>query len=601
MTLGGRHLSPSTLVRLKPDMPSGRLLTLSLCASLAAALHAVPTEHLFSSLQSSWAGAHADVGAAQPRVTLAAFLSRADEALRGIWDAAPEAAQSAARAAAVRPLGDTPNPLPGPYWRWIPEYVGETGAGPLAFTSPCFAETRAAGALNAAGTAYVLNMTVASPANRSCADSYLVGTPEWIALLTFDASASAAGWAQSTSFPVTASRPGSSAWTARHGARVLRFLDADPLTIVYEALETISLFIPSLISSPPDADSAARNYAFLEAYANISMPVRATPNVTVDPALIGSGDLLVIHRPDGLATLEQWGTGAVTSHVKTFMRREGSGALVVCESQSNGADWPIDRIQCNNWIDWQAMATAAGYAWVWMPLTPAAHAAFDNTAAWRFINSTLGVNYGFQDFAATFFDTEFDNLPWPARPESLELILGVMDGLLSPFILDEATPLINLLFTQTLVQHLGLADFNISFLEAVDVAAARGLTFGQTLALPEQDSWAYPMATGTGPMAIARVCNAYACSIQKAAGLFGALAASINCADTHNTDVETFETIDAAPPRPAACIAADPDYAYCQLAGARQIPLKPWRTPFYAHMYEHCPGLPVDYARPAGC
>jgi hypothetical protein len=177
----------------------------------------------------------------------------------------------------------------------------------------------------------------------------------------------------------------------------------------------------------------------------------------------------------------------------------------------------------------------------------------------------------------------------------------VLDGLLSPFISDEETPLINLLFTQTLVQHLGGPDFNVSFLEAVNAAAARGMSFGQALALPEQDSWVYPMHTGTGPTAIARVCNAYACAIQKAGGLLGALADSINCADTHNTDVETFPTIDAAPPRPAACVAADPDYAYCQLAGARRIPLKPWRTPFYAHMYEKCPGLPVGYARPAGC
>jgi hypothetical protein len=531
-------------------------------------------------------------------VTLAAFLERASASLRAVWDAAPPAAQAAARAGAVRPLGDTPNPLPGPYWRCIPEFIGDSGAGALAFASPCFAQTGVAGALAADGATYVLTVNASAPANGTCVDSYLLGTPEWLSLMTFDASKGAAQ-SQRATFPVNASRPGAAAWVARHGARVLRFLDAEPLTIVYEALETVSLFIPSLITSPPDAASAERNYDFLSRYAGIDMPVRATPTVTVDPALIGSGDLLVIHRPDGLATLEQWGTGAVTSHVTTFMRTEATGALVVCESQSAGADWPIDRIQCNDWAAWQAMATKAGYAWVWMPLTPAAHAAFDNAKAWAFINSTLEVNYGFQDFAVTFFDTEFDNLPWPARPESLELIVGVLDGLLSPFISDEDTPLINLLFTQTLVQHLGLPKFNISFLEAVDAAAARGLTFGQVLAMPEQDAWLYPMHTGVGPTAIARVCNAYACAIQKAGGLFGDL--EINCADTHNTDVETLSTIDAAPPRPAACVAADPDYAYCQLAGARRIPLKQVRVTPYAHMDEHCPGLPTTYSRPANC
>jgi hypothetical protein len=43
----------------------------------------------------------------------------------------------------------------------------------------------------------------------------------------------------------------------------------------------------------------------------------------------GTGDVLVIHRPDGLATLEQWGTGAATSHTVTFMRTEATGALMV--------------------------------------------------------------------------------------------------------------------------------------------------------------------------------------------------------------------------------------------------------------------------------
>jgi hypothetical protein len=146
-----------------------------------------------------------------------------------------------------------------------------------------------------------------------------------------------------------------------------------------------------------DAASAQRNYDFLERYANISMPPRAVHNVAVEPDLIGSGDVLVIHRPDGLSTLEQWGTGAATSHTTTFMRTEATGALMVCESQSKGADWPIDRIQCNDWAAWQAIAATNSYALVWMPLTAEARAAWNNTAAWAFINATLGANYGFQE------------------------------------------------------------------------------------------------------------------------------------------------------------------------------------------------------------
>jgi hypothetical protein len=74
------------------------------------------------------------------------------------------------------------------------------------------------------------------------------------------------------------------------------------------------------------------------------------------------------------------------------------------------------------------------------------------------------------------------------------------------------------------------------FSEALEAAAQRGLSFAQLLAMPEQDSYLYPAYTGSraGGVEPALVCNAYACALHKAAGSFGALADSINCADTHN-------------------------------------------------------------------
>lgn len=183
-----------------------------------------------------------------------------------------------------------------------------------------------------------------------------------------------------------------------------------------------------------------------------------------------------------------------------------------------------------------------------------------------------------QDFAPTFFDTPFDNLPWPARPESLEVVIGVLEGLLG-FVESEGTPLINLLFTQTLVQRLGgpsVIPFNATFVEALEEAASQGRTFGEVLAVPEQDSLRYPQATGAhaGASAPSLVCNAYACALHKAAGSFGALAGQINCADTHNADVYQMSIFDGAPARPAACVAADPENPHCQLAGAHSIILR---------------------------
>jgi hypothetical protein len=118
--------------------------------------------------------------------------------------------------------------------------------------------------------------------------------------------------------------------------------------------------------------------------------------VEVDPSLFQSGDIIFIHRGDGLATLEQWATGATTSHTVTFLRGEVDNELWVVESQSNGADWPIDRIQKNKWADWQKMAATASYGYVWLPVAASARATFNVTAAWEFFNATEGVNYGFE-------------------------------------------------------------------------------------------------------------------------------------------------------------------------------------------------------------
>lgn len=211
-----------------------------------------------------------------------------------------------------------------------------------------------------------------------------------------------------------------------------------------------------------------------------------------------------------------------------------------------------------------------------------------------------------QDFAPTFYDTLYDNLPWPARPESLEVILGVLEGLLF-FVESEGVPIINLLFVQTLVQRLGgpsVIPFNATFVEALEEAASQGLTFAMLMATPESDALRYNQATGShaGGVGPSLVCNAYACALHKAAGSFGALADSINCADTHNGDVYTMDIFDGAPSRPAACVAADPANPHCQLAGARSIVLgKAGTVKPYAHMDERCPSLPPAFARPAGC
>jgi hypothetical protein len=523
------------------------MLRLLLAAGLSlAAASPSPVMDALAAAAASLAPRFAEFRQGGPKPILGALLQHLHAAVGAAWAAAPAAARAAAVAAATSPVNEPgqTSPMPGPYWRWVPilqGYAAPAPAPPLAFAAPCFASTTAAGAFSADGATYTVTLTSSAPANASCADSYLLATVDYLHLATQSA-ANASGGRVTTvlDFPVSLGRKAAQLWTARNGALIGRFIDADPLAIAYEALETLGLFIPSLITSPLTPEMSASNYDFIARYANITMLPRpaASQSVALDPSLFQSGDIVFIHRGDGLATLEQWATGATTSHTTMFLRSEATGELFVVESQSNGADWAVDRIQKNPWPQWQQMAARASYGYVWLPMAPAARANFNVTKAWAYFNATEGVNYGFEDFAPTFYDTPFDNLPWPARPEELEVVIGILEGLLG-FIESEQTPLINLLFTQTMVQRLGgpaALPFNASFLEALEAAAQRGLSFAQLLAMPEQDSYLYPAYTGSraGGVEPALVCNAYACALHKAAGSFGALADSINCADTHN-------------------------------------------------------------------
>lgn len=324
----------------------------------------LPPNGLMAGLQQAWLSASSADHQNSPRVFFGHFLAGIDALVRPFWDEAPPAARAAAMARATAPPAPTPypNPLPGPAWRWMPELLGSAlpaAPAPLTFSSPCFQTNAASGAFSADGSEFVVTITSSAPSSPNCTDMLWLGTVEWMDFLTLSAAASAAPTSV-VRMPVT-SRPKAREWVQRKGALVMRFLDPDPLTIAYEVLSTISLFIPQLISSPLTPEGAELNYQFLHDYVNITMEPRLIQNVTIDPNLIQSGDLLMIHRADGLSTLESWGTGATTSHVVSFIRSETTGELFCVESQSNGADWPIDRIQLNTWADWQKMAAVASY------------------------------------------------------------------------------------------------------------------------------------------------------------------------------------------------------------------------------------------------
>lgn len=141
----------------------------------------------------------------------------------------------------------------------------------------------------------------------------------------------------------------------------------------------------------------------------------------------------------------------------------------------------------------------------------------------------------------------------------------------------------------------------LGMVAAANLANQRNVSWGELLAMPEQDSWVY----SDGP---ARVCDVYSCSIYKAAGLFGDLTDKIQCGEFQNRDVYSLDFYDLASedglhdPRPAACKEADPTLPYCMLIGTRQIELKGVNSVApYAGMNERCASIPPHYTRAEGC
>jgi hypothetical protein len=252
--------------------------------------------------------------------------------------------KSRAIAQATAPLADAPT-IPGPYWRWVPVpqgYALPSPSPPLNFSSPCFPSNTATGAFAPDGLSYTVTVTATSPpTSASCMDSYLIGTVDALNVVTLNGTLRSV----TTSLPVSSSRRAAELWVGHHGALVMRFLDPEPLTILYELVETVGLFIPSLIKSPLAPEDSASNVDFAQRYANITLTPRDAANqawLDIDPALFNSGDILFITRVDGLATLEMWGTGAHTSHTTVLLRSDHTGELFVVESQSNGAgEWVV--------------------------------------------------------------------------------------------------------------------------------------------------------------------------------------------------------------------------------------------------------------------
>jgi len=273
--------------------------------------------------------------------------------------------------------------------------------------------------------------------------------------------------------------------------------------------------------------------------------------------------------------------------------------LFVCESTAKSAYWDVNGIQCTPYEAWLGKAKAASYHVVHLPLAPEYRARFNETTAWEFINSALGLDYGYPTLLWGWVDTISGNYPcipptWSRclTYEIVEILFPVGSQIVKQF---------TLLWEQAWNFRLG--SRGLGFSEMLQLAASQGVAANTIPTIVEQDSWMYNTTrNGVPTVGPSMVCCVFVCNTWKASGMFGDLGDQINCGELTNWDDYSMLVFDKSYQRPQACVDADPDSNVCQLLGEYTLEINNYnsKAPF-PHIAERCPSLAPNYTKPADC
>ena len=248
------------------------------------------------------------------------------------------------------------------------------------------------------------------------------------------------------------------------------------------------------------------------------------------------------------------------------------GRLEVCESNALTPYWPVNGVQCNAWSNWTQFALAADYNVVWAPLEPELSQGLDMEAAWEFVESMRGVDYGYEVVLTGLLDTLYDNLPCASQspstpfclePEHFEMLFTYVERVSS-----EAARV----FKPAMMQRAGV-PFARPLLEAYYAASLAGVEVTRLPLVPETDGWIYETTRDGEPdNSPVMICNVFVCNVWKQAGLFSDIEDDIQCGETSVNDNYRLGLYSSQPP-PSQCHAADPDNPLCQLTGSYQLRL----------------------------
>ncbi|XP_022888422.1 uncharacterized protein LOC111403961 isoform X1 [Olea europaea var. sylvestris] len=335
------------------------------------------------------------------------------------------------------------------------------------------------------------------------------------------------------------------------------------------------------------------NVAFLKKHMGATFEERPKPWVTnISADDINSGDFLVLSKIRGLwggfETLEKWVTGSYAGHAAVCLR-DSEGKLWVGESGRDNEQGEniIAIMTWEEWWEYELTKDDANPHIALLPLHPHLRAKFNETAAWEYARSMEGLPYGYHNLIFSWIDTISGNYPYPLDAHLVASVMTIWTQFQPAYAVK--------IWNEALNKRLGTQNLSLSEI-LVDVEK-RGSSFGELLAVPEQDNWVYVDGKSTS-------CIAFVFEMYKEAGLFGSLSSAIQVTEFTIKDAYTLKFFENNSSRlPKWCNDVDRvKLPFCQIQGRYRMELPGYNTMDpYPHMNERCPSLPPKYSRPTGC
>ncbi|XP_031104565.1 uncharacterized protein LOC116008734 [Ipomoea triloba] len=335
------------------------------------------------------------------------------------------------------------------------------------------------------------------------------------------------------------------------------------------------------------------NINFLKRHMKASFEERSKPWVArISTDDIHSGDFLAISkirgRWGGFETLEKWVTGSFAGHTAVCLR-DPQGELWVAESghdNSKGEEY-IALIPWHEWWEYALRKDDSDPHIALLPLRADLRAKFNETAAWEYATSMDGEPFGYHNLIFSWIDTIDQNYPKPLDAHLMACAMTIWSHVQPAYAAN--------LWNEALNKRLGTKGLDLP--EILVEVERRGSSFGELLAIPEQDDWVYSNGKS-------RSCVAFVLQIYKKAGLFGRLARSIQFTEFTVKDAYSLKIFEDDTRRlPLWCSEGDTEQLpFCQIRGKYKMELPRYNTiEPYAHMNERCPSEPPKYSRPERC